>query len=143
MSKVTILSLVASILILTCNSVAEDASPKGRAHNEATVGQSDSSDAFVDVDEMPVILKQQQPKYPESARVAGLEGSVWLKLHVSIAGLIDSVVVTKHIPGQEDLEKAAVEAAKTWEFKPASKNGRPVEIWAAIQVKFKLTAGNK
>jgi TonB family protein len=143
MGKITILSLLASILILTCNSVAVEAQPTGRSHDQATFGQQDSSDAFVDVDEMPVILKQQTPKYPESARLGKREGQVWLKLRVDTAGTIDSAVVKKHVPGQEDLENAAVEAAKTWRFQPASKDGKPVSIWVAIQIRFVLAAGKK
>ena len=95
--------------------------------------------AFVPVDVKPVPIKQVQPQYPESARLSGKEGVVWLKCLVGKNGKVSKVKVV-----QSDtpiFDEAAISAALQWKFSPAKIKGKPVEVWAAIPFKFKLDKG--
>ena len=38
----------------------------------------------------------------------------------------------------EALDKAAIETVKKWRFKPATKNGEPIEQWVNIPITFSL-----
>jgi len=42
-----------------------------------------------------------------------------------------------------ELEKAAVEAIKQWEFKPAIKEGKPIAVWVTFPTTFMLKAKGK
>lgn len=44
---------------------------------------------------------------------------------------MDNVTVA-HSSGSQELDQAAVECASSWTYRPAQKNGRPVEVpWQA------------
>ena len=99
---------------------------------------------FVPVDEQPIPIKQVNPHYPELARRAGVEGTVWLKVLVGIDGKVkdtklmrlSSNLKNSDTPG--GLPEAAIEAAHQWTFKPAIMKNKPVEAWVAIPFAFKL-----
>ena len=107
------------------------------------------SDDFVPVDEQPVPIKQVQPQYPELARRAGVEGTVWLKVLVSDEGKVKNVKVMnvssnlKNSDKPVGLEESATEAARQWAFKPAIMKNKPVEVWVSIPFAFKLDKGEK
>jgi TonB family protein len=54
---------------------------------------------------------QVKPRYPESARRQGFEGTTLLKIHVSDTGRVEDVLVERSA-GHEDLDFAAMEAVK-------------------------------
>ncbi len=87
------------------------------------------------VNVLPVKLSMKQPEYPEMARLAGIEGTVVVNVLVSKDG---RVVETKVVEGPSQLHKAAIAAAMTAMFRPASQNNRPVAVWVAIPLRFKL-----
>jgi protein TonB len=91
---------------------------------------------YVYADELPVLVKDVVPKYPELARGAMVEGSVLLRVLVGKDGRVLDVHVDGSIPL---LDAAAVEAARQWVFKPALSNNRPVAVWVARKVRFSLT----
>jgi len=91
---------------------------------------------FVPVEKEPVPVKKVEPKYPELAQRAGLEGKVWVKIWVDKEGKAKQVVVIKS--DAEIFNEPAIEAAKQFVFTPAYMNNGPVAVWVSVPFKFKL-----
>lgn len=91
---------------------------------------------FVPVEKQPVPVKQVQPEYPEIARRAGVEGTVWIKILVDKEGKAKKAVVMKS--DAEIFNEPAIKAALQWVFTPAMMNNGPVAVWAAVPFRFKL-----
>ena len=90
---------------------------------------------FWSVEEKPELIKGVNPKYPEIARKAGLEGNVFVKFMVRRDGRTDRVQVLR---GQEIFRQAAMDAVRQFVFKPAIQNDKPVNVWMTQAIKFKL-----
>jgi protein TonB len=91
---------------------------------------------FVAVEKEPVVVKKVEPKYPELAMRAGLEGKVWVKIWVDKEGKAKQVIVMKS--DAEIFNEPAVEAAKQFVFTPAYMNNGPVSVWVSVPFKFRL-----
>jgi len=91
----------------------------------------------VPVEKEPVVVKKVEPKYPELAMRAGLEGKVWVKIWVDKEGKPKQVIVLKS--DAEIFNEPAVEAAKQFIFTPAYMNNGPVAVWVSVPFKFKLS----
>lgn len=73
------------------------------------------------------------PHYPETARLAGIEGVVMVEVVISEAGDVTDARVVRSIPFLDD---AAIAAVKTWRFAPSVVNGRPVPVRMTVTVNF-------
>ena len=83
------------------------------------------------------VLTKVQPTYPESARAAGVQGTVVLHAVVGMDGkLLSLQVLNSQI--HPDLARAAVEAVSQWRYQTTLLNGQPVEVDTVITVNFKL-----
>ena len=83
------------------------------------------------------VITKVQPIYPESAKDAGVQGTVLLHAVVGMDGRpLQLQVLNSQI--NPDLARAAVEAVSQWRYQPTLLNGEPVEIDTTIQVKFSL-----
>jgi TonB family protein len=100
-------------------------------------------DSFVKLDEVPAMLEQEQPLYPEKDKVAGVTGKYWLKLLINKQGLVRQAIAIKKEGGSPALEESAINAALKWKFKAALSNGKPVACWVAIAVNFTLNDSAK
>jgi len=85
----------------------------------------------------PVGGYQVKPRYPESARRQGVEGTVLLKMRITEQGRVEDVQVERSA-GHPDLDQSAMEAVQRWRFEPARRSGEPVAVWVLIPVEFKL-----
>ncbi|MBI4429252.1 MAG: TonB family protein [Ignavibacteriales bacterium] len=97
-------------------------------------------DEFLPVEKEPQVVKSVQPKYPEVARLAGIEGTVWLKILVGKDGKPKKVVVLKEVP-KGMFTDAATEAAMQFLFTPAIMNAGPVACWVAVPFRFTIRSG--
>lgn len=79
------------------------------------------------------LIRKTQPQYPEAARIAGITGDVRLSAIIGRDGIVQNLQL---ISGHPLLVDAAVEAVKTWVYKPTLLNGSPVEVVTAITVSF-------
>jgi periplasmic protein TonB len=86
----------------------------------------------------PVPIKQVRPDYTAEAKAARIEGVVELRVVVLADGMVRDVTVTKSLDSVLGLDKQAVNAAKEWLFKPATKDGKPVAVSVTLQMKFTL-----
>ncbi len=130
--------------IATQTEMSQTVAPISEAAGENMAVQQDikiDDDAppadFVPVEKEPVVVKKVEPKYPELALRAGLEGRVWVKIWVDKEGKAKQVVVLKS--DNEIFDASAVEAAKQFVFTPAYMNNGPVSVWVSVPFKFKLT----
>ena len=75
--------------------------------------------------------------YPEIAQEAGIEGTVIVQCFIDKHGRVIKAVVIKGMAGT-GLDEAALDALKATKFKPAIQRDKPVGVWMAIPVIFKL-----
>ena len=80
---------------------------------------------------------QTTPHYPEAARREGVEGTVTLRFEVLASGKVGTVQVQRSA-GRPDMDRAAVEAIKTWLFEPARRGKEAVAVWVTLPVRFEL-----
>lgn len=92
---------------------------------------------FVAVEKEPSIVKKVDPKYPEIALRAGLEGTVYVKMWVDKEGKVRKVVVLKS--DAEIFNQNAIDAAMQWVYTPALMQKGPVSVWVAVPFKFRLS----
>lgn len=81
---------------------------------------------------------QQNLIYPELAKRAGIEGSVYLQVLVSETGQVEDVKVLKSLGLNNGLDEAAIEAIKKVQWHPARQKDKPVKTWISIPVRFKI-----
>lgn len=92
---------------------------------------------FVPYEKEPTVVKKVEPKYPEIALRAGLEGNVFLKVWVTKEGKVKEAVILKS--DAEIFNQAAKDAAMQWVFTPAVMQKGPVAVWVSIPFRFRLT----
>ncbi|MBN1213079.1 MAG: energy transducer TonB [candidate division Zixibacteria bacterium] len=92
---------------------------------------------FNPVEKLPEFVYQHQPEYPKLARMAGIEGSLWVSVLVSKEGKVLEAEIYKS-SGTESLDDAALKAAFKNKFTPGIQNNRPVNCWVSYEVVFTL-----
>ena len=91
---------------------------------------------FVPFEKEPVAIKKMHPAYPEIARRAGVEGTVWLKVWVDKEGKVRKAEILKS--DADIFNQPAINAAMQWVFTPALMKNGPVSVWVSIPFRFKL-----
>jgi TonB family protein len=84
----------------------------------------------------PVLVVKVEPEYSEEARKAKYQGEVRLSVVVDTAGQPSNIRVL-HAIGL-GLDEKAKEAVAKWRFRPATNNGKPVEMETEVTVTFRL-----
>lgn len=84
-----------------------------------------------------IYLRNPKPSYPDLSRRLNEQGTVLLRVFVTIAGNATTVEL-KQSSGFARLDKAAQEAVQDWKFVPAKKGGQPVDAWVVVPIKFSL-----
>jgi TonB family protein len=82
----------------------------------------------------PVPLKKIDPKYPPTLIKDHVEGEVILYAILRSDGSVDSIQLVRGI--DEQLDANAMNALSQWKFRPASKQGVPVELEAIVHIPF-------
>lgn len=86
----------------------------------------------------PSALKNRPPRYPEEAIRNSWEGTVVLRLHIAASGDVAEALVESG-SGFAVLDDAAVATVKLWRFRPARREGRPVDAVVKLPVVFDLS----
>ena len=81
--------------------------------------------------------KLSAPTYPAISRRMGEEGKLVLRVELDESGFIDFAHVIDS-SGYERLDKAALEAVKSWQCRPSMRNGQPVRAVALQPFNFVL-----
>jgi len=82
-----------------------------------------------------MVLQRTQPVYPAIAKAARVQGTVVLEATISKTGAITGLRV---VSGPAMLQQAALDAVKTWRYKPYLLNNEPVDVETTINVIFTL-----
>jgi periplasmic protein TonB len=77
------------------------------------------------------------PSYPRSARRLGIEGITLLRVFVQADGRVGDVIV-RQSAGHPDLDRAAADAVRRWEFEPARQGASAIAMWVDLPVEFQL-----
>lgn len=80
-----------------------------------------------------MILRKTPPIYPKFAQEAHISGKVVLKATITKQGSIEGVQV---LSGPKILAPSAVDAVKTWKYRPYLLDGQPVAVETTITVVF-------
>ena len=97
------------------------------------VSQALALDAGVPV-KVPRLISETKPVYPATARQAGVDGNVVVRIVIDKAG---NVVDARAIAGPEMLRGAAVDAVRQWRYEPSILNGQPVSVQMPVAIPFR------
>lgn len=87
----------------------------------------------------PVLVREVKPNYTDDARQRKVEGVVELSAVILKDGTVGETHITRSL--DSDLDKEAEKAAKQWRFRPATKDGGPVNVQVSIELTFNLHHG--
>jgi periplasmic protein TonB len=86
----------------------------------------------------PQVVREVKADYTEEAKKAGIQGSVLLDAVVLTDGTVGEVRVTRSLDTKYGLDAQAVKALKQWQFKPGTKDGKPVPVRVDVEMTFTL-----
>ena len=85
---------------------------------------------------LPALRANQNPfSYPARLWRDGVEGEVVLRIHITEAGSVDSVVLERS-SGHDQLDRIALEGARELTYHPALQGEQAVAVWATLPVRF-------
>jgi protein TonB len=95
-----------------------------------TEPQTKTSDEIAE----PAPLRKVDPKYPPTLMAEHVEGEVILYAVIRRDGSVDTIQVVRGIDPQ--LDGNAVRALAQWKFRPAERQGEPVNLEAIVHIPF-------
>jgi protein TonB len=84
-------------------------------------------------------LRNPAPRYPVESRRKREEGTVRLRVVITVDGRVKAISVAKS-SGFERLDEAALETVRKWKFKPGEQSGAPVEAVGFLSIPFKIAS---
>jgi TonB family protein len=84
----------------------------------------------------PEEIDRVVPRYPVTARAAGVGGAVVIRGIVRRDGRIDDVEIIRDLP--YGLGEAARDAVEQWRFHPATFRGEPIDVYYTVTVNFRM-----
>jgi len=82
-----------------------------------------------------LVIEKTMPLYPPIAKAARVSGTVVMQATISQLGTVTSLQV---ISGPAMLQQAALDAVKTWRYRPYLINNEPVDVETTVNVTFSL-----
>jgi protein TonB len=82
-----------------------------------------------------MLIQKTQPVYPPIAKAARVSGTVVIQATISKSGTIENLKV---ISGPAMLQQSALDAVRSWRYRPYLLNNDPVEVETTINVIFTL-----
>lgn len=82
-----------------------------------------------------MLIQKTTPIYPPIAKAARVSGTVILQATITKQGTIDNLRV---VSGPAMLQQSALDAVRTWRYRPYLLNNEPVEVETTINVIFSL-----
>lgn len=77
------------------------------------------------------------PTIPDDLRAEALHTTVSAQFIVSAAGVPEAVQIVRS-SGNDELDRLALETAKKWRFKPATRDGQPIESKVILHIEFEV-----
>ena len=82
----------------------------------------------------PATMRKVDPKYPQSLVSDRVEGEVVLYAIIRGDGSVDGIQLVRGV--DEQLDDNAMQALSQWKFRPATRQGTPVELEAIVHIPF-------
>jgi protein TonB len=82
-----------------------------------------------------MLIRKTQPVYPSIARSARVQGTVTLTATITSTGKVANIRV---VSGPPMLRQSAIDAVKTWVYKPYALNGYPTDVETTVNLVFSL-----
>ncbi|HYB59890.1 MAG TPA: TonB family protein [Methylomirabilota bacterium] len=82
-----------------------------------------------------MLLQKTQPIYPPIAKAARIQGTVVLDVTISKTGDVESL---RLVSGHPILVQPAMDAVRTWRYRPYLLNNEPVEVETTVNVIYTL-----
>ena len=103
--------------------------------------ESNDTTYFIAVEQMPepiggIKAIQDNVRYPEIAKRAGIEGKIFVKAYIDENGNVTKTQVLKSLGAE--LDKAAEDAIRKTKFIPGMQDGKKVKVQVAVPIIFKL-----
>jgi len=86
----------------------------------------------------PIAGRQPQPTIPDDFRSDALDTTVVVDVTVGPDGAPTTATIAQST-GKRELDRLAVDAAKQWRFKPATRDGEPVESHVRLHIEFQVS----
>lgn len=86
----------------------------------------------------PELVSKVQPRFPERARVARIQGSVELEALIDEEGTVQDICVKRPANRGVGFEQASIDAIRQWKYRPAMRRGVPVKVSFTVDTQFKL-----
>jgi TonB family protein len=83
----------------------------------------------------PVAVFKVDPKYPPETIKENIEGEVVLYAIIRANGSVDSIQLMRTLDPR--LDQNAIQALAQWKFRPARRDGAPVDIEAVVHIPFR------
>jgi len=83
----------------------------------------------------PIPLRKVDPKYPPELRTSHVDGEVVLYAIIRRDGSVDSIQLVHSV--DPNLDANAMEALAQWKFRPAEKQGEPIDLEAVVHIPFR------
>ena len=87
---------------------------------------------------LPVPLTEVKPSYTAAALQARIEGAVLLEAVVRADGSVGDVKIVESLDTEHGLDEQAIGALRQWEFKPGTRDGKPVSVIVEVSMNFTL-----
>jgi TonB family protein len=108
----------------------------GNAADTTTAAPKKKADASGPADNPPDILEKPRPEYTAEGRSLKIEGDVVIDMVFLANG---TVQINKVVSGLgHGLDESAVRSAQQIKFKPAKRQGEPVDYPARVRIEFRL-----
>ncbi len=88
----------------------------------------------------PVLIPESkvQPEFPELARVARIDGRVFLQAVIHKDGTVGEITVLSCSRPNMGFEESAMAAVVQWRYQPAMQGNRPVDVYFTVRLEFIL-----
>jgi TonB family protein len=135
-----VLLLGLTTLIVACTDLVGP-DPAAEATADKKAGTFEFKEAFAVVEEMPGLIGgleaiQQDLRYPKLAKLAGIEGRVFIQFVVGTDGKVSDAKVVRGVGSGLDEEALRVVQAAT--FTPGRQGGETVPVKMSLPVTFRL-----
>ena len=97
------------------------------------------------------LASNAKPKHPKKLRDEGITGKIVVKLQIYRDGTVRGAKILRKktsattAEDKKEAEKlflaAVIKAVKTWKYKPATLEGKPITVWHTVTIPFTLTSG--
>ena len=86
----------------------------------------------------PAFVSVDKPEYPALAKRLSVQGVVVVSVLVNAQGTVDQARIVRGVAQKVGINEAALAAAKSARYRPATLNGVRVKTWANLSIPFKM-----